>query len=161
MDKMPVVAVIFQSIPESIVLFCFGIAIVGEFIKFKKVIIASVISAFISMLAREYIPIFGLHSIIGIIVLFIMLWKYFGLQAWKAFISSSISLTTLILLELFIWQSIINFNGITLEEYLQDNFKRIVFTYPHLLIFSLLTWVIYTKRLFLIKGTRNNEKPSF
>lgn len=154
MDEMPIVAVVFQSIPESIILFSFGIAIVGERIIFEKVFIAAVISAFTSMFVREYIPYFGLHSLIGILVLFILFWKLLGLKGWKALISSLLSLTVLILLEIFILQAILNLKHITLSELLQDNFKRVIYTYPHLAIFGLFTWLIYYKEWFLIKGSR-------
>lgn len=158
MDKMPLVAVVFQSIPESMILFSFGMAIVGERINFKNVFIAAVISAFASAFVRGFVPYFGLHSVIGLLVLFILFWTLLGLITWKALISSLISLTVLTLLELFIWQSILNLNHITLTEYLQDNFKRVIYTYPHLTIFGLVTWFIYHKKIFLIKGSRFNEK---
>lgn len=154
MDKMPLVAVLFQSIPESIILFSFGIAVVGECINIKKVFIAAVISAFTSMFVREYIPYFGLHSLIGILVLFILFWKLLVLKAWKALISSLLSLTVLILLETFILQAVLNLKHITLTEMLQDNFKRVIYTYPYLTIFGLGTWLIYYKKWFLIKGSR-------
>ena len=154
MDKMPLVAVIFNSIPESIILFCFGIAIVGERINFKKVFIAAIISAFISILVRELVPYFGLHSIIGLLISFILYWKYMGLKAWKAIISSLLSITFLILLDNFILVAILNLKHITLEEWLQDNFKRIIYTYPSLAILGVITWIIYYKKWFLIKGSR-------
>lgn len=154
MDKMPLVAVLFNSIPESIILFSFGIAIVGERINIKRVFIAAVISAFTSMFVREFVPFFGLHSIIGVLVIFILFWKLLGLKGWKALISSLLSLTVLILLEIFILQAILNLKQITLSELLQDNFKRVIYTYPHLAIFGLFTWLTYYKKWFLIKGSR-------
>ncbi len=154
MDKMPLIAVIFQSIPESIILFSFGLAIVGERINFKKVFIAAVISAFTSMFVRNYVPYFGLHSVIGVLVLFILFWKLFDLKAWKALISSLLSLIILILLETFILQAVLNLKHITLTEMLQDNLKRVIYFYPHLTIFGLVTWLIYYKKWFLIKGSR-------
>jgi len=74
MDQMPLSAVIFYSIPEEIILFSFGVTIVGEYINFKKIFIAAVLLAFTSMLLRACVP-FGLHSIIGILVLFVSFWK--------------------------------------------------------------------------------------
>jgi len=75
MDRIPLVAVILDSIPESIIIFSLGMAIVGEYINFKKILIASIIGAFAMMFVRAYVPIFGLHSIIAIMVLFILSWK--------------------------------------------------------------------------------------
>lgn len=154
MDKIPLVAVIFNSIPESIILLCFGIAIVGEHINFKKIFIAAVISAFAMMFVRWCVPYFGLHSIIGILFLFILFWKLLGLKAWKAIISSLLSLTVIILLDDFILFAVLKLKHITVTEFLQDNFKRIIYTYPSLAIFGLITWIIYYKKWFLIKGSR-------
>lgn len=158
MDKMPVSAIIFQSIPESIILLSFGIAIVGEKINFKKTFIASLISSFSSMIVRYFALHFGIHSIIGVLVLFILFWKYLGLKAWKALFSSLFSLSVLMLLEITITQSILNYNNITLTEVLHDKFKRIIYTYPHLAIFGIITWIVYRKKVFLLRGSRINEK---
>ncbi|OPY56084.1 MAG: hypothetical protein A4E55_02226 [Pelotomaculum sp. PtaU1.Bin035] len=157
MDKMPLIAVIFQSIPEEIIVYSFGMAIVGEFINIKKVIIAAVITAFAMMFARNYIPYFGLHSIIVILILFILFWKLLGLKAWKALISALLSTTVLILLENFILQAIFYLKNISLTDILQDNFKRIIYTYPHLTIFGFGTWLIYHNKWFLIKGSRTSN----
>lgn len=154
MDNMPLISLVFQSIPESIILFSFGTAIVGEFINIKKVIIVAIISAFISMFVRELVPYFGLHSIIGVLVIFILFWKLLKLKTWKALIASLLSLIVLILLETFILQAVLNLNNITLTELLQDNIKRIIYTYPHLTIFALGTWLIYHNNWYLIKGSR-------
>lgn len=157
MDKMSLVAVLFNSIPESIILFSFGIAIVGERINIIKVLIAAVISALISMFVREYVPYFGLHSIIGVFVIFILFWKLLNLRAWKAITSSLLSLTILILLDDFILFAILNLKHITVTEWLQDNFKRIIYTYPSLAMLGLITWIIYYKKWFLIKGSRVSD----
>jgi len=154
MDKMPLAAVIFQSIPEEIIMYSFGMAIVGERINIKNIFIAAVITAFAMMFVREFVPYFGIHSIIAILVLFIIFWKVLGLKIWKALISSLLSLTILIILETFILQAILNLTHITLVEVLQDNVKRIIYGYPHLTIFGLITWFIYYKKWYLIKGSR-------
>ncbi|KJS17463.1 MAG: hypothetical protein VR69_05025 [Peptococcaceae bacterium BRH_c4b] len=154
MDKMPLVAVIFNSIPESIILFCFGIAIVGERINIKKVLIAAVIDAFVMMLIRWFVPYFGLHSIIAVFVYFVLFRKLIGLKAWKSIISSLLSLTALILLDDFILFAILELENITVTEVMQDNFRRIIYTYPSLAILGLITLVIYFKKWFLIKGSR-------
>ena len=154
MDKMPLVAVIFNSIPESITLFSFGMAIVGERINFIKIFIAAVISAFAMMLVRWFVPYFGLHSVIATLLFFILFWKLLGLKAWKAIISSLLSITFLILLDNFILVAILNLKHITVAEWLQDNFERIIYTYPSLAILGVITWIIYYKKWFLIKGSR-------
>ncbi|KJS17464.1 MAG: hypothetical protein VR69_05030 [Peptococcaceae bacterium BRH_c4b] len=154
MDQMPLSAVIFDSIPESILLFSFGMAVVGEYINFKKILIASIISAFTSMLIRAYVPIFGLHSIIGIFVLFVLFWKLLNLKPWKAIISSLISLMVLLLLDTIILSIILKAENITVEEVLKDTYRRIIYPVPIFIIFGLTTWFLYTRKKFLIRGSR-------
>lgn len=151
---MPLVAVIFDSIPESILLFSFGMAIAGEYIIFKKIFIAATISAFASMLIRAFVPIFGLHTIIGIAILFVSFWKLLNLKPWKAIISSLISLMVLLLLETTIWPILLITQNITIEEILKDNYRRIIYPIPSLIIYGLMTWFLYRKKIFLIEGSR-------
>lgn len=157
MDKIPLVAVIFQSIPEELIVYSFGMAIVGEYIHIKKIIIAAITTSIVVMFVRWFVPYFGIHSIIAILILFIMFWKLLGLKAWTALISALLSTTVLILLENFILQALLNLTHITLTEVLHDNFKRIIYGYPHLIIFGLGTWLIYYKKWFLIKGSRTTN----
>lgn len=154
MDRMPLLAVILYSIPESVILFSFGVAIIGEYINFRRVLVASVISAFTSMLVRAYVPYFGLHSIIGIFVLFVLFWKLLNQIPWKAIISSLMSLMVLMLLDTTISPIILKVQNLTLEESWKDTFKRIIDFYPGLLIFGLMTWFLYSKKIFLIRGSR-------
>lgn len=153
MDQMPLSAVIFYSIPESMILFAFGMAIVGEYINFKKIFIAAGISAFTSMLVRAYVPIFGLHSITGIFVLFVLFWKLLKLKPWKAILSSLISLMTLLLLDTTILPIILKVQNTTIEEVLKDNYRRIIYPAPALIIYGLVTWFLYSRKIFLIRGS--------
>ncbi len=154
MDQMPLSAVIFDSIPESILIFCFGMAIVGEYIDFKKILVASIINAFATMFVRAHVSIFGLHTIIDITFLFILFWKVLNLKPWKALITSLISLTTLLLLDEIIFTSISRIQNITLEEILKDNCKRIIYPIPTFIIGGSLTWFLYSRKIFLIGGSR-------
>lgn len=160
MDRMPLLAVILYSIPESVILFSFGVAIVGEYIKFKKIFIASVILAFSSMLVRSYVTFYGLHSVIGIFVLFVLFWKLLKLKPWKAIISSIISLMALAALESIILPIILKSQNLTLEELWKDNYRRIVYGYSSLIVYGLMTWFLYSKKIFLIRESRvdNDDK---
>ncbi|MDF9407805.1 hypothetical protein L7E55_05435 [Pelotomaculum isophthalicicum JI] len=162
MGQMPLSAVIFYSIPEEIILFSFGVTIVGEYINFKIIFISSIITAFISMLLRACVP-FGLHSIIGILVLFILFWKLLNIKPWKAIIASLFSVIVLLFLETIISPIILNAQNITLEELWKDTFKRIYLGYPTLFVYASITWFLYSKQKFLIKGTRvsNNVENEY
>jgi len=153
MDQMPLSTVIFYSIPESMILFAFGMTIVGEYINFKKILIASIISSFLSMLIRSLFSI-DLVIIIGILILFVLFWKLLNLRPWKAIISSLISLMVLAFLENNLLPIILKLQDLTLQEIWKDNYKRIVYPYSPLIVYGLMTWFLYSKKIFLIKGSR-------
>ena len=161
MDQMPLSAVIFDSIPESILLFSFGMTVVGEYINFKRIFIAAIISAFTFMLIRAYVPIFGLHTIIGIALLFLLFWKLLNLKPWKAIVSSLISLMALLLLDSIILSIILKAENITIDEVLKDNYRRIIYPVPSFIIFGLATWFLYSRKIFLIRGSRVGKDDQY
>ncbi len=161
MDQMPLSAVIFDSIPESILLFSFGMAVVGEYINFKRIFIAAIISAFTSMLIRAYVPIFGLHTIFGIAVLFVLAWKLLNLKPWKAIIASLISLMALLMLDSTILPILLKAENLTVEEVLKDNYRRIIYPVPSFIIFGLMTWFLYSRKKFLIRGSRVDSNQQY
>ncbi len=154
MDQMPLSAVIFDSIPESILIFSFGMTVVGEYINFKRILIASIIDAFALMLIRAYVPIFGLHTIIGIAVLFLLFWQLLKLKPWKAIIASLFSLMVLLMLDTIILPVLLITENITVKEVLKDNYRRIIYPVPTFIIISLTTWFLYTRKKYLIRGSR-------
>jgi len=157
---MPLLAVIFYSIPESVLLFSFGLTIVGEYINFKRVLVAAVISAFSSMFIRANVP-FGIHSIIGVFIIFILSWKLLKINPWKALISSLISVNAFILLDTIIMPIILTEQNLTIGELWKDNLKRIIYFYPSLTIYGLTTWFLYSKKIYLIKGVRVSSDTKY
>jgi hypothetical protein len=160
MDQMPLSTVIFYSIPEGIILFSFGVVIVGESLNFKKIFITATIGAFTTMLLRAYVPYYGLHTIIGIFALFLLFWKPLNLKPWKAIISSLTSLTTLMLIETITLPIIFEIQHFTLTELWKDNFRRIIYPYPDLALYGAITWFLYARKISLVTGSgtdRENE----
>lgn len=153
MDQMPLVAVIFYSIPESMILFAFGMTIVGEYIKYKRVLIAGTISAFAAMLIRSNFPV-SFCYITAIMVSFLLFWKLFFLKPWKAIIASLTSLILLAMIETITVPIILEAQNLTVRQLWEHNFKRIIVFYPDLLIFGLVTYFLYKKKISLIRGSR-------
>jgi hypothetical protein len=157
MDKMPI-AVILQGIPETILLFMFGVAIVGEYINFKKILVISIIYPFIIMFIRSQIPnsLFGLHIVFALIVITIVFWKILNFKFTKSFISAFISLSFLILLETLINPILYNLFNTSLAQLLQnENFKRLFYSIPVTIIYGITTYIIYKFKYSLIKGKRS------
>ncbi len=156
MDHMQLLAVIFQGIPESLVVFAFGVAVVGEYLNWKRILICAIIVPFLMMVVRAIVPIFGPHIVISLIVTFIFFWKIIKLDLKKAIFSSLLSMCILLLLEIFILPIFYNIWNTTLFETYNNTFQRILFPYPVLIIYAIFTFIIYKFKFALFKGDRVN-----
>lgn len=155
MDQMPLLAVIFQGIPESLVVFSFGMAIVGEFLNWKKILICSLIVPFSMMFIRATVPVFGLHTIISAIIIFILFWKIIKLDIKKAIFSTLSSILILLLLEVFIAPIFFNLFNTSYPMAYQNTIERILFSYPGLIIYAIITYLVYYFKLSIFKGSRD------
>lgn len=95
MDKMPFLAVLLQSFPESILLFSLGCAVWGIKLNFKKIIPAAAISALVSWGIRALPFPFGVHTVIGIAIITILFMFVFKLDIMRACVASFFSLGSL------------------------------------------------------------------
>jgi hypothetical protein len=154
MDKMPIIAVLLQGIPESIVVYCFGMAIVGEYIDFKRILIVSIITPFLMMFVRSVVPVFGVHLFISVLIIFIMLWILLKLEYKKAILSSLLSFSILLLLETLILPIFFNKYETSYTQIFGDNMSRIFYGYPIIIIYAILIFIVYYFKLPLIKGSR-------
>jgi hypothetical protein len=159
MDKMPI-AVILQGIPETILLFMFGVAIIGEYINFKKILIISIIYPFVIMFIRSLIPnsLFGLHIVFALIIINLIFWKVLNFNFKKSFISAITSLSFLILLEILVNPILYNIFNTSLARLLQnENLQRLFFSLPVTILYALITFILYKFKWSLIRGKRTIE----
>jgi hypothetical protein len=154
MDKMPILAVIFQGIPESIVLFSFGIAIIGEYINFKKVLLISIVYTFLMMFVRSVVPIFGIHTVIALFIIALIYWKVIGIEIKKSILITILSVSTLILIETLMIPVIFNLFNTNYSQVLNNEIQRILYPLPVIMSFGLITFIIYKFNWSLIKGNR-------
>jgi uncharacterized membrane protein len=154
MDKMPIISVLLQGIPESIVLFSFGIAIMGEYINIKKVLLVSVVYTFMIMSIRSIVPVFGLHTVIALFIIAIIYWKVIGIEIKKSILTTILSVSTLILLETIMIPIIFNLFDTNYSQALNSEIQRILCPLPVIMSFGLITFIIYKFNWSLIKGRR-------
>ncbi len=143
MDKMPFLAVLLQSFPESILLFSLGCAVWGMKLNFKKIIPAAAISALVSWGIRALPFPFGVHSLIGLILLTILYLFIFKMPAIEAVVATFFSLGSLCTIEV-IAQPLINivFNIDKFSEYWNSTYLRIVAFIPVLVLMTLLLLIM-------------------
>lgn len=71
MDHMPILAVLFQSIPESFIIINLAMALIGEKAEKRQILLIAILAAISSYIIRsQFIP-FGIHSAIITCFLFI------------------------------------------------------------------------------------------
>lgn len=146
MDTIPLLVLIFYSIPESILIFTFGFVIFGVKIDANKIFIAAIISAFTSYLVRMLPLPFGFHTIIGVLVL-TSLFRYlckFGFG--YSLLATLFSLSTLMGLETIFANLLQNYLHMSIKDLLQKSpiFKTLSY-YPVLIGWTFITLFIRKK----------------
>jgi len=149
MDKMPLISILFYSIPESYLMFLFGLVVIGESISQKKLLAATLVSVIISYLVR-FLPIpFGIHTLIGLIVICLLFKYLFNLPVKKALISSLLSLSTLLALENIILYFLELTFDLTLTTIWKSDWLRTIIGWPHLAVLLLIIILLKSKKVHL------------
>ncbi|MBE3585590.1 MAG: hypothetical protein IMW94_05440 [Thermoanaerobacter sp.] len=146
MDKMPLLALIFQSIPESILILALGLTLMGVEIKWQRIIPAAVISSLCSYFVRELPIPYGVHTLIGIIIISFLVIMFFKTPVPVAISVAMIGIVILITMEILIWPVIILLTGKTVPQIWQSQTLRILLAIPELILLALITfWCIRKK----------------
>ncbi|ACV61329.1 hypothetical protein Dtox_0384 [Desulfofarcimen acetoxidans DSM 771] len=157
MDKMPLISIIFYSLPEAYLIFSFGLIALGQKINVIRVILATVFFVLSSYIIRMLPFPFGMHTAIGIAIIFLFFMIILRLKAKHALIATLISSGTLIALEnsiLYLFQIELN---LTPKQIWQDPLMRTLIGWPHLLVWSLITLIIYKRKIHIVRCRGNLE----
>ncbi|MBM7854673.1 ribose/xylose/arabinose/galactoside ABC-type transport system permease subunit [Desulfohalotomaculum tongense] len=149
MDKMPLLAIIFYSVPESYLIFIYGLVIIGEKVDFKRVTTAVLTSVVASYFVRLLPFPFGIHTLIGVIVVFIIFSLVLKVSYKYSLVVTIVSLGTLISLEnisLYFIEYKLNIGNLT--ELWSDTVLRILTGWPHLIIWALIILFLYKKKIY-------------
>ena len=143
---MPLITLIFYSIPESYLIFTFGLIVIGQSFRFYNIIIPTIASALTSYLVRMAPLPFGVHSIIGVFVVFTLFKISFKLTISKAILATIISLATLLAIETSVTYFMELNLHLTLQEIWKHPILRTLLPWPQLIIYSVLSILLYKKR---------------
>jgi len=131
MDRMPIHAVIFQSIPESIIILCLGLACIGIRPDFRKVLPAAILSSMVSWLVRGLPLPFGLHSIIGLVTIISLFLVFFKTGFLKAIVAALFALSSLLATEALLVPVVTKLIGISgFTEAWDNSVYRVVLAFP-------------------------------
>lgn len=152
MDKMPLAAVIFQSIPEEIVLFAFGLTVIGEQIKINKLFIASIILAFITYFVRMLPLPFGVHTIISVFAIILIFKFFFSIRLLPGIIATFSSVGALLTAENLVALPLLSALGIhSLPDIWSKTILRIIVAWPHLILLGAVTYLLHIKKITILK----------
>lgn len=155
MDKMSLIAYIFQSVPESIIILFFGLTMTNNVIKPKRVLLIAALSAASSVVVRQLPIQYGTHTLIGIAVITILLLIFYGINIKKSFYVALTGLSLLLIAEMFITPIILWIFGLTVQEVIKNEILRVLVPIPELVFMAGVT--IFFSKYKTRKSARSTE----
>lgn len=141
---------IFQSFFEVIVLACSSLSLLGYNLRGKsgKIILLGLIVSLVLELIRVYF--LGFHTILGLLVYTLSVRLIFKITVIRSFVTASFGLILLGLLESMFLPLLSTISGISMEDILYSDLYRTFFSYPLLIILSIIAFVAQKNQWYLI-----------
>jgi len=151
MDKMPILSILLQSIPEAMIINFLTLTLYGlhKKITVKKLAVLGVVSGILSYFVRMLPYPFGFHALIQLFILIILLSIIFRLGLRKSLLVSITGLVILAVAETIFGVIVSLITGISFQEMLADQWLRIIIPWFHLSILLLTSLIIYKKGFLL------------
>ncbi|MGB9803860.1 hypothetical protein [Desulfofundulus sp.] len=147
MDRMPLLALILQSIPESIIILALGLTLMGVELKWRRIVPAAVLSSLCSYFVRELPIPYGIHTLIGIIVIAALIVIFFRTSVPVALSAAMIGIVVLATVEMLLWPVLLALTGKTLAEVWKSEILRILLAIPELVVLTLITLLCVKKKI--------------
>lgn len=148
MDRMPLLSVIFQSIPESIIIIYLGLASIGIRPNFRKVLPVGLLSSVASWIVRELTLPFGLHSLFGLAIITFLFIIVFKAEPLIAILGAIFAISSLLAVEAVLLPAVTEIAGIAgFTDAWGKPVLRVVLALPEL---ALLAGIAYFMNRFRI-----------
>lgn len=152
MDIMPWTALVFQSIPESIIVVTLGLGLTGEYPNMKNVTAVGVIGAIFTYFFRRLPLEFGVNTLIGIIVVALGMRVMLKTPIVRGLIAAFIGILAVGIVESMSIPIVSYFTGISFETALRDPWLRVLFPLPDEIILGVMAYACRRWRFSLIPG---------
>lgn len=153
MDKMPFWAVLLQSIPESIIIFTLGLTLMGVKLEWKKILIAATISSLVGYAVRYFPLPYGIHTALGVLVVFILIKKFFTTSYPIALSSALLGIISIVVTETLYLPIAFRLLNISLDQMWHNYTLRLLLFLPELVFLSLITYLIIKYKIILNSST--------
>ncbi|MCF8009697.1 MAG: hypothetical protein K9L17_00715 [Clostridiales bacterium] len=149
MDKMPLISILLYSVPEAFLIFTFGMVILGRKLPLVRILTVALVAAFSSYFIRLLPFPFGIHALLGTILVFLLFIKILGLKVKQALLATLISMGFLLILENTVVYLLEIVLDLTIKEIWQRPLLRTFIGWPDLLIWAFITLILYKKKIHL------------
>ncbi|MBE3580766.1 MAG: hypothetical protein IMW96_03865 [Thermoanaerobacteraceae bacterium] len=151
MDHMPWQALVFQSIPEGIIVTGLGLGLLGYYPPFKYVVSIGLINSLFSFFLLRRLPLpFGLHTLMHLVLLvFLIKIIIKKIEWWHAVTAVLLGTAVLGLAESIFIPVLLQLTGLTMDQVLRDTWLRVFFPLPHETVLGILAYFIWRRRISL------------
>lgn len=143
---MPLIPFLGVSVPESLVLYYMALVLAGKRESAPVVMALSLLTSLFSYAVRSIPMVFGIHSLLQVVMMVIFLNFFFKLS-WTGAIaamilaSAALGLSEGVFVPFLAW-----IFGLELKQVISEPFLRILFALPHLLFLAALTYTVSRRR---------------
>ncbi|RJE49330.1 MULTISPECIES: hypothetical protein [unclassified Dehalobacter] len=140
--KIPIIALILQGIPEQIAVVTLAYVIAGMPFVRKRIISMGIILALTSYLLRVFPILFGLHTVIMLVFLFVLLFFWGKSNFYAALVASLLSFLALIIGETVCLSLLMPLFHVSAEMLNTDVGLRILITLPQVFVLFIVSLII-------------------
>ncbi|BCV20965.1 hypothetical protein [Moorella sp. Hama-1] len=160
MDIMPWTALVFQSIPESIILITMGLGLIGQYPGMKGIIAVGVAGAVFSYFFRRLPLDFGVHTLAQMMCLSLLLYFIIRVNFFEAILAAFLGMLAVGIVEGISIPIVSYITGISFEIALHDPWLRVLFPIPDELILGVAAYLCRRWRFSLIPDGSSLVKHS-
>jgi len=144
MDKMPFINLVLQSFPESMLLLLFGTGLFKRRPDTYRLVAGAVFSSLCSYVIRILPFPYGIHALIGVVVL-TMIFKFFlAMNFYQSMIASLLTLATLGAIEIFLLPIETHSLGLSrFSDAWPRPLLRVLMAVPELAVLAFITYMLY------------------
>ncbi|AKL93845.1 hypothetical protein CACET_c03290 [Clostridium aceticum] len=148
METMPLKVVIFNAIPEAMLLIYLGLILVGIRPDKRRVFIAGIFQGAVCYYVRKDFD-FGIHILLQYFSFVLLTWLIIRVPFVASLIAMTVAMTMAILLESTIGLSIPYFTGISILEIMSREGLRMLSFLPYLVVLITITYFVEKYRFTL------------
>jgi len=156
--RIPLLALIFQGIPESIAIYALAFVIAKIPVQWTKIGVIGLLAAICSYIIRLLPITFGVHTIVLIGLMFFILIQIGKVSVLTSVKASLISYLLLILVETICMTSILFITGISIQSFHHSVIIRILTTLPQVFVLFLITYIIHRFSAFKVQTSSEKRK---